>query len=220
MGKSEIESKIWVEAGKLREMFAGLEGEPINLNLMMNIAVVNTLWSITVSETIDIQDKRVRETVQKIDNAIKVAGHMHPLTLLFPFLAKTFPKRFGLDQMDVAVSSLKELIDKHIEDHRKAFDEDKIKDILDMYLLKRKETFDCISSSFFGCTGHHNQQIVLLDLFLAGVETTTTSLLWAILFLLHHPEVEEKMFNELSNVDLESQGIRMMSEEVNCSILY
>lgn len=214
MGKSALENKIWTEAIKLRDMFAELEGNSLNLNLMMNIAVVNTLWSISVSKTLNYKDKKVRETIQKIDNAIKVAGHMHPLTLMFPFLAKSFPKWFGIDQMDVAVSSIKELIDEHILDHKEAFNDENIKDILDKYMLKRREAFDCISSTFFGCTGHQNQQIVLMDLFLAGVETTTTSLLWAILFLLHHPEVQDKMIRELTDVDLESDGIRNASEKI------
>ena len=99
----------------MREMFVETSGEAVDLNLMMNIAVVNSLWSITVSETIDLKDKKVKGIVQKIDNAIKVAGHMHPLTMLFPFLAKAFPKFFGIEQMDIAVSSLKNMIDKHIE---------------------------------------------------------------------------------------------------------
>ena len=214
LGKSEIEGKIWVEALKLRDMFVDMNGEATDLNLMMNIAVVNTLWSITVSDTIDLKDEKVKRIIQKIDKAIKVASHMHPLSMLFPFLTKAFPKFFGVEQMDIAVSSLKSMIDKHVEDHMESFNEEKIEDFLDMYILLRKKSWASTSSTFFGNIGNQNQQIVLLDLFLAGVETTTTSLLWAILFLLHHPEVQEKIYEAVIDVNLERDGIRKFSEEV------
>lgn len=215
LGKSRIETKIWKEANKLKNLLEEQNTDAIDLNLMMNISIINTLWSITVSETLDIKDENVRRTVSTIDKAIKGAGHMHPLTLIFPFLAKLFPTFFGIDQMAIAASSLKSLIDTHIKSHREAFNEEKTEDFLDKYISNRKKNFDLMESSFFGHTGCQNQQIVLFDLFIAGVETTTTSLLWAILYLLHHPEVQEKMFSELSEVEFdEDEGIKTIGEKV------
>ena len=40
----------------------------------------------------------------------------------------------------------------------------------------------------------------LIDMFLAGMETTSSSLLWTFLFLLHHPEVQSKVHQELDEV--------------------
>lgn len=37
--------------------------------------------------------------------------------------------------------------------------------------------------------------IILRDLFVAGTETTVTTLKWALLFLVHHPEVKENLTN-------------------------
>ena len=104
------------------------------------------------------------------------------------------------------------MIDKHIENHMKSFNEENIHDFLDKYILHRKKSS---SSTFFGHIGNQNQQIVLLDLFLAGIETTTTSLLWAIHFLLHHPEVQDRIYKEINEVTLESEGVRTLSEKVN-----
>jgi len=42
----------------------------------------------------------------------------------------------------------------------------------------------------------------MIELFLAGMETTSTSILIAILHLLHHPDVLEKVQNEIDQVKL------------------
>jgi len=40
----------------------------------------------------------------------------------------------------------------------------------------------------------------LLDLFLAGAETTSTTLTWVFLILAVHPEVQEKLYAEIKAV--------------------
>jgi cytochrome P450 len=40
----------------------------------------------------------------------------------------------------------------------------------------------------------------MVDLFLAGMETTTTSLMIITLHLLHHPEVQKKVHEEIDEV--------------------
>lgn len=42
--------------------------------------------------------------------------------------------------------------------------------------------------------------MVIIDLLVAGTETTATVLQWAILYILHNPEVESKLLIEISNV--------------------
>jgi cytochrome P450 len=41
---------------------------------------------------------------------------------------------------------------------------------------------------------------VALDLWTAGMETTITTLRWGILYMLHYPEVQEKVQQELDHV--------------------
>ena len=48
--------------------------------------------------------------------------------------------------------------------------------------------------------GLESLEIVLVDLFLGGSETTATSINWTILYLLHYPQVQEKLHAELDQV--------------------
>ena len=55
-------------------------------------------------------------------------------------------------------------------------------------------------SSFYDVRGHHNLESSILDLLLAGTETTSTALTWAILFLIRYPEIQNKLHKELDTV--------------------
>ena len=56
------------------------------------------------------------------------------------------------------------------------------------------------SSSFYGQKGLNSLDCVLIDLFHAGSETTSSTMLWTILFLLHYPEVQNKVHEEIFKV--------------------
>ena len=52
---------------------------------------------------------------------------------------------------------------------------------------------------------HHNSGYYalfnnLIDLFIAGMETTSSSLLWTFFYLLHHPQVQKRVHQELDEV--------------------
>ena len=38
------------------------------------------------------------------------------------------------------------------------------------------------------------------DIFIAGQDTTSSSIIWTFLYLLHHPEVQRKIHQELNEV--------------------
>lgn len=42
---------------------------------------------------------------------------------------------------------------------------------------------------------------LILDLFLAGTETTSTTLNWMILYLIRHQDIQQKCRNEIHKVD-------------------
>lgn len=91
----------------------------------------------------------------------------------------------------------KQLIQKHLE----TFDINNKRDLIDMYIEKIGQTGD-ETSSFHGGMGYASLINVMLDLLIAGMETSTSSLLWSFLLLLHYPEAQEKLAAEILKVKL------------------
>ena len=61
---------------------------------------------------------------------------------------------------------------------------------------KIQETSDT-KSPFYGDTGELNLYSVLLDLFVAGSDTTAVTLNWAMLFMIRNPIIQTKVQQEL-----------------------
>ncbi len=87
----------------------------------------------------------------------------------------------------------------YVEEHKKTFDEHNLRDLIDVLLLKVRETTDS-TSSFYGQRGEYAIINNLVDLFMAGMETTASSLLWSYLYLLHFPECQVKIHQEIDLV--------------------
>ena len=64
-------------------------------------------------------------------------------------------------------------------------------------MYKIKETTDK-NSPFYGETGELNLANVLYDLFMAGSDTTAATLNWAMLFMIHNPDIQSKVRQELN----------------------
>ena len=60
------------------------------------------------------------------------------------------------------------------------------RDFFDLMISEVKKTTDP-KSSFYGKTGEYAIINDMIDLYFAGMETTSSSLNWAFLYLLHHP---------------------------------
>ena len=69
-------------------------------------------------------------------------------------------------------------------------------DFIDIYLNEMDKEETRLHPSFT----LQSLEIILLDLFVAGSDTTSLTINWTILYLLHHPQVQVKLHAELDRV--------------------
>lgn len=97
------------------------------------------------------------------------------------------------------------MVGKLLTQHLTNFSVEKQDNLLDIYIGRVFETKDQ-SSSFYGEMGMAGAVNCLYDLFLAGMETTTSSLVWTCLYLVHHPEVQDRVSQEIMKVRAAGQS--------------
>ena len=167
----------------------------------MNLCIVNALWYLLVGESLELEDEKMKNLLENFDavlrsnkrpsKTIQLLGKIHPgIIKWFDSEFKLFRKLF--DQTE-------NLIRPYINEHKASLNPNELRDFMDAYLNEVSKTSDK-KSSFFGKRGEESLISTITDLFFAGTETTTSSLLWAILCLLHFPEVQEKVQAELDHV--------------------
>ena len=105
----------------------------------------------------------------------------------------------GFKQAKETFVEVFDMVSPYVEEHERTLDPDNIRDFLDLMLDEQKKTTDP-GSCFNGKLGKVTIVNAMIDLFIAGMETTTTSLVIAVLHLLHHPDVQKKVHEEIDSV--------------------
>jgi cytochrome P450 family 2 subfamily J len=86
-----------------------------------------------------------------------------------------------------------------MEEHKSVHSAGDESDFIHSFLERMNEEKD-VDSPFYGEVGNANLKISLLDLFVAGAETTSTTLLWSVLLLATHPDIQLKCQTEIDSV--------------------
>uniref|UniRef100_L7MZV4 Uncharacterized protein n=1 Tax=Anolis carolinensis TaxID=28377 RepID=L7MZV4_ANOCA len=98
----------------------------------------------------------------------------------------------ALHAIEMLVSLVKKEIQKHKE--QKSFQEPQ--DFIDFYLLEIEKRKNDPTSTY----DEENLAQDIHDLFVAGTETTSSSLKWAILLLANRPDIQDKTYKEIEDV--------------------
>ena len=108
----------------------------------------------------------------------------------------------GMNTRRKCITELRTMFRASIAEHKASLDPNHPRDFIDVYLL---EMMTATNPNF----DMESLEITCLDLFKAGAETSSTTILWIILFLVRYQEVQEKCFMEISReVGEERPGLR------------
>ncbi|XP_075179677.1 cytochrome P450 2H2-like [Anomaloglossus baeobatrachus] len=195
MGKRNVEMRIQEEAQFLRERFMQIQDTSFNPTYILGLAVSNVICSVVFGERYDYEDKNFlkllsynREIFKRLNT---FAGQ---LLGMFPRLMTCLP---GPHQKILSNNvKLKKFVKEMIKEHKDTFDESCPRDLIDFFLLKIQEEKNNSETEF----REENLVGTVIDLFFAGTESTTMTLRYSLLILLKHPEVQEKLQEEIDRV--------------------
>jgi cytochrome P450 len=197
-GKGSMEELIKDEVVDLISEFKKELNRSVVLESRFNMAVLNALWHIISGERYSHDDPKLSHLLKIMSEDFEKVQVQGP-TLFMPWLATLFPKLTGFDSIMNTLNLTYAFLQESITAHKKTFDPNNPRDLIDVYLKEIQNTTDP-NSSFLKEEGEKEMLVVLLDLFGAGGDTTSTSLCWAILYLITNPEIQKKAQKELDSV--------------------
>uniref|UniRef100_A0A452DK28 Cytochrome P450 n=1 Tax=Capra hircus TaxID=9925 RepID=A0A452DK28_CAPHI len=217
LGKKSLEQWVTEEASCLCAAFADQAGRsgrfgevwdrrdggvPYLAPDLLNKAVSNVIASLTFGFRFEYNDPRIVKLLDMMEDMLKEESGLVrqaasvlqqvveavPVLLRIPGLAaKIFP----------GLKAFMALIDELITEQKMTRDPTQPpRHLIDAFLDEVKEAKGNPESSF----NDENLRLVVTDLFSAGMVTTSTTLAWALLLMILHPDVQRRVQQEIDEV--------------------
>ncbi|XP_076639929.1 cytochrome P450 18a1 [Colletes latitarsis] len=200
-GKKIMESRIMREVKTFLRSLASRRGAPMDVSASLGMSISNVICSIIMGVRFQHGDARFKRFMDLIEEGFKLFGSMVavnfiPVMRYLPCLQKIRNK------ISENRSEMADFFQEAVDQHRATFDKGTVRDLVDAYLLEiEKAKGEGRAASLFQGKNHDRQmQQILGDLFSAGMETVKTTLEWAMILMLHHPEAAIAVREELDQV--------------------
>ena len=134
-----------------------MQNEPVNLDRVMNISILNALWVILVGEKLDLDDPKLVLIIKLFDNLNRTsAGPTSPVAAILPHPSMSkwpvLRELTGFQAIYDSFNGPKDFIEPYIKQHQASLDPDNIRDFVDLMLVEIQNTTDP-TSSFYGEVG-------------------------------------------------------------------
>ncbi|XP_052016268.1 cytochrome P450 2D9-like isoform X2 [Apodemus sylvaticus] len=171
------------------------QGQAINPNTMLDKAVCNVIASLIFARRFEYEDPHlIRMLKVQEESLTEISGFIPEVLNAFPILLR-IP---GLgDKVFQGQKSFMAILDNLLTENRTTWDPAQPpRNLTDAFLAEIEKAKGNPESSF----NDKNLHKVVGDLFAAGMVTTSTTLSWALLLMILHPDVQRKVQQEIDQV--------------------
>ncbi|XP_078597669.1 cytochrome P450 2C3-like [Branchiostoma floridae x Branchiostoma japonicum] len=198
VGRGSIEDNIREEAICLRSRIAENNGRSFDIAHDVTVAVANVICSMVFGKRYDYEDETFRELSKAIVTLFSALGQgqiiaVLPLLRFVPVVNRAFNNAWG------EYVKLRNVCREEISRHQEHLDRENPRDFIDFCLLEveKQEKVDGLTEE--------NVLYMTGNLFMAGTDTTSNTLLWSLLYMILNPDIQNKVHEELDAVVGESQ---------------
>ncbi|KAL3875531.1 hypothetical protein ACJMK2_033475 [Sinanodonta woodiana] len=194
-GKTSLEGKVQKEVSVLISEITKQSEKAFHILPLVQTSVSNVVNSMVFGGHFNHGDSRFAKMMKMLDENFESTGPNN-VVAFFPFLRYLPGDLFHVKRTLINVKCLEEFIGELIDMHDEHFDENKMEDFIDAFLLEMKNNQERQDSTFT------KKQLIKIvaDLFVAGTETTTTTITWAVLYLAAKPDIQERVFREIKEI--------------------
>ncbi|NXH37975.1 CP2J6 protein, partial [Dicaeum eximium] len=195
VGRKEQDYLLQEEAARLVECLQKSNGKPLDPATPVIHTVYNIICSMMFGHRFSRDDKNFHRFIESFDN---MAAFLNSISFflyeLSPWLAcHLLP---SVKKIKSSLDFVTAVLVKEIESHKGKRKLDENRYFIDYYLDEMDKTKGDADSTY----DEKNLIQVVGDLFIAGTETTATTLLWALLYMVLYPDIQEKVHKELDAI--------------------
>uniref|UniRef100_A0A8C4VFE8 Cytochrome P450 2D14-like n=1 Tax=Gopherus evgoodei TaxID=1825980 RepID=A0A8C4VFE8_9SAUR len=208
MGKKSLEQRVTKEAGFLCSAICSEKGRPFDPHFLINNAVSNVICSLIYGKRFDYDNKKFQRLLHLFEQALnEETGFLSQLLVVVPWLLciPGVPQSIFRSQKKVL-----DFTDELVKEHRTTWNLTQKRDFTDAFLQEIEKAKEHAGSSF----NDKNLHMVTIDLFTAGTETTSTTLRWALLYMLLHPDIQSLPQCPLPTTDQLFSGVQEEIDKV------
>ena len=197
VGKSSIEEKIMIEVDAATKVIEVEAGRPFEIAPLLAKMAGNVIYGIVFGQRFEYSDSKFEMIHRMSTTALRGQGansiaNFFPLWVTWIFDKQSNKEaRMRADNLD----TIKEFILERIKEHEDSFDENNIRDFVDLYIQVTRDSKEGSEELFKKGTSLQ----VILELFIAGTVTTYNTLDWAFLYMAEYPDIQAKCQHEIQD---------------------
>uniref|UniRef100_A0A8C2JRB5 Cytochrome P450 2M1-like n=1 Tax=Cyprinus carpio TaxID=7962 RepID=A0A8C2JRB5_CYPCA len=195
MGRRSIEERVREEAENLVEMFKKFEGSAFSPAEMLMNAVSNVICSIVFGHRFELEDPQFKSLLRTVNAYFSVlSSPLGQIYNIFPRLVSLFPGKHH--QLFKDLEEAREYFKGEAQARMNILDSSCPQDFIEAFVLKMKEEKDKPNTEY-----HFDSLIsVIWNMFSAGTETTSSTIRHALLLMMKHPDVQERVQKEIDEI--------------------
>ncbi|RUS79918.1 hypothetical protein EGW08_012306 [Elysia chlorotica] len=197
MGKNILAEKVSEEVSAYLTALSQLSGSPIEARTLTITAVSNIICSIIVGKRFEYDDAYFTKFMDIMNEQVRLFA-ANSLATVFRFVHYLPGDFFNAKKRSLNFQEIHTYFCEHyVKITESQYDENNLDNFISAYLFEMKKTERMGKDSSLD---RSNLARVLGNLFVAGSETTSTTLLWFMVYMINFPQVQEKVFREIKEV--------------------
>ncbi|XP_062987869.1 cytochrome P450 2K1-like [Elgaria multicarinata webbii] len=218
LGKSILEDRIRQEAGSLVQAFMQEKGKPVDPYSPILLSVNNVISAMLLGHCFSEDDDAFHRLIKGSKATEAFTGSLWPRVYeAFPRLMKFLQPVMNKSlEPFIHMHDIRSLVKEEIECHKRSGSPEAPRDFIDSYLaeLKKQSTKEMSKEGPISGFTEANMVEVIAELFIAGSDTSTVALCWALLYMVVYPEIQERVQEELDTVLGSSHIIRYEDRKI------
>ena len=199
MGRNIMAERIRIEADYLLATIDKSQGAATDISNLVMVCVTNVISGVTFGKRFNQEDETILYWLGFVKRLFKLLGSSAEINF-FPVLKYLPGDKFNYRELKSILGQMrKTILDWTEKDKRnvnisdQAFD-----DIVQAFLteIERKKSEGVVDTTMDDA----NLLSSVLSLFNAGTETTTNTIVFAVLYMINYPEMQAKLYQEIKDV--------------------